>query len=432
MTPPLVFHAHTELRGGDSPAQSLKATSEPRGWISPPIYAKCPLVRITPKICVVTGSRAEYGLLYWVMRALAGKDGFDLQIAVTGSHLSPAHGQTVSAIEEDGFPIDARVECLLSSDTGVGMAKAVGLGVIGFADAFSTLAPDVVMVLGDRFEILAASQAAYLARIPIVHIAGGDVTEGALDESIRHMITKMATLHFVTHEEAGLRVRQLGENPQRVFDVGHLGLESIRLLDPLTRVELEEWLGFSLCQQNLLVTFHPPTLDEVTPSAQFGELAGALSDLGPDVGIVFTQPNADPGGAALDEAIREFVAERENAILVGTLGQRRYLSLMREVDAVVGNSSSGILEAPSVGTPTVNIGDRQKGRPQAPSIINASPKREGIASALREAMDRGKSAVESPYGDGHAAKRILHHLESVLPTLETTRKKFFDIEVQDG
>jgi UDP-N-acetylglucosamine 2-epimerase (non-hydrolysing)/GDP/UDP-N,N'-diacetylbacillosamine 2-epimerase (hydrolysing) len=363
------------------------------------------------------------------MEAIAAHPRLELQVAVTGTHLAPAFGRTISTILADGFKVAAEVECLVSSDTGVGMAKSTGLGVIGFADAFAALRPDLVVVLGDRFEILAAALAAYLARIPIAHIAGGDVTEGALDDAMRHMITKMATLHFTTHAEAARRVRQLGEEPSRVFDVGHLGLDGIRRVTPLTRAQLAVSLGYEFRARNLLVTFHPATLEDVPPVEQFEELAAALGELGPDVGIVFTQPNADPGGQSLDEAIRRFVAGTGGrAILVETLGQQRYLSLVREVDAVVGNSSSGVLEAPFLRVPTVDIGDRQTGRPRAASVINCPPRRTEIAAAIRRAVTLDCSQVANPFGDGHSAERIVDVLVEVLPSLTTTRKRFVDLE----
>lgn len=383
-------------------------------------------------VCVVTGSRAEYGLLHWTMREVGEHPDLELRVAVTGSHLSPAHGRTVTAIEDDGFGIDARVECLVSSDTGAGAAKSVGLGTIGFADAFASMEPDGVVVLGDRFEILAAAQAAYLARAPLAHLCGGDVTEGALDEAMRHMITKMASFHFVSHREAARRVRQLGEDPDRIHDVGHPGLEWVRRLDPLSRSELEASIGFRLRERNLLVTFHPPTAEATPPLEQFDELAAALDGLGPDVGIVLTQPNADPGGAGLDAAVRSFAEERENAIRVDTLGQRRYLSLMAEVDAVVGNSSSGILEAPSLDVPTVNVGDRQKGRPRAASVLDCPPDREAIVAALERAFGMDCSDVTNPYGDGRTAGEVVGVLADELPKIGVPRKRFHDLEVPGG
>jgi len=387
------------------------------------------LKRAVDRVCVVTGSRAEYGLVCWLMRAISDHPRLELQVAVTGSHLSPAFGHTVDAIKADGFQVDIEVECLVSSDTGVGASKSTGLGLIGFADAWAVLRPDLVVVLGDRFEILAAAEAAYLTRIPIAHIAGGDVTEGALDDAMRHMITKMATLHFVTHDAAARRVRQLGEAPSRIFNVGHLGLDGIRRIDPMTREELSDSTGHVFRSRNLLVTFHPATLDDVPPERQFEELASALRAMGPDVGIVITQPNADPGGQGLDGAVRRFAEESgERVLLVETLGQRRYLSLMREVDAVVGNSSSGVLEAPFVGVPTVDIGDRQAGRPHASSVINCAAERAEIEEAIRGAFELDCSNVVNPFGDGYTAERIVDTLLHQLPSLKGTKKSFVDVE----
>jgi len=364
------------------------------------------------------------------MKAIAQHPGLELQVAVTGSHLSPAFGRTVDSILAEGYRVDVEVECLLSSDTAVGMAKSAGLALIGFADAFAVLNPDLVVVLGDRFETLAAAEAAYLARIPIAHVAGGDVTEGSLDDAMRHMITKMATLHFVTHDAAARRVRQLGEDPSRIFNVGHLGLDGIRRIAPMSRDELTVSLGYTFRARNLLVTFHPATLDDEEHEAQFEELASALGALGPDVGMVLTQPNPDPGGRALDASARRFVEGMDGrAILVGTLGQHRYLSLMRQVDAVVGNSSSGVLEAPFVGVPTVDIGDRQRGRPRASSVINCAPRRVEIEAAIRAAFELDCSVVDSPFGDGHATERIVQVLAERLPFLGSTRKSFVDIEI---
>jgi UDP-N-acetylglucosamine 2-epimerase (non-hydrolysing)/GDP/UDP-N,N'-diacetylbacillosamine 2-epimerase (hydrolysing) len=366
------------------------------------------------------------------MEAIAAQSELDLQVVATGAHLSPVFGRTISEIEADGFDVDVEVECLLSSDSPTAVAKSAGLALIGFADALAALRPDLLLVLGDRYEILAAAQAAHLARIPIGHIAGGDVTEGALDDAIRHMITKMASLHFVTHADAARRVRQMGEDPSRIFNVGHLGLDAIRRVVPLSRTELESSIGYSFRPRNLLVTYHPPTLDDLPIEAQFEELAAALRSLGPEVGMVITQPNADAGGRTLDNAFRRFVENAGGqALLVGTLGQRRYVSLMREVDAVVGNSSSGVLEAPFAGVPTVDIGDRQKGRPRAASVINCPPRRDAIVEGIERAFTIDCSAVRNPFGDGHAAERIVDILVARLPGL-TTRKVFVDMEAHDA
>ena len=298
------------------------------------------------KICVVTGSRAEYGLLYWLMRAIQIDEHLKLQIVVTGMHLSPEFGLTYRVIEEDGFTIDEKVEMLVSSDSCVGIAKSIGLGVIGFADAFYRLQPDILVILGDRYEIFAAAQAALVARIPIAHIAGGDITEGAVDEAIRHSISKMSHLHFVTNEASAKRVRQLGENPKYIFNVGSTGLDSIKNMKLLDKKELEAELDFRFKARNLLVTFHPVTLDEVPSVAQMRELLKALDGLDDETGIIFTGANADSEGRQLNQMIIEFVKNHPNAKYFQSLGQLRYLSTISHVDAVVGNSSSGIYEVP--------------------------------------------------------------------------------------
>ncbi|OIR06751.1 GDP/UDP-N,N'-diacetylbacillosamine 2-epimerase (hydrolyzing) [mine drainage metagenome] len=379
------------------------------------------------KICVVTGSRAEYGLLYWLMKEIQADQGLELQLIVTGMHLSPEFGSTYKVIEEDGFKIDAKVEMLLSSDTPVGIAKSIGLGTIGIADAFARLEPEILVLLGDRYEILAAAQAALVARIPVAHIAGGDSTEGAFDEAIRHSITKMSHLHFVTNEDAARRVRQLGENPAHVFNVGSPGLDNIKRLKLLTRQELERDLAFSFKKKNLLVTFHPVTLEALSAEVQFQALLSALDGLGADVGIVFTQPNADNNGRAIVRQMDSYVATHANAKAYVSLGQLRYLSVMSHVDAVVGNSSSGLYEAPSFGIPTVNIGDRQKGRIQAVSVIDCEPTAGEIAEALARALARNCSATVNPYGDGNSSTRIKDGLKTIAEPSTLLKKHFFDL-----
>jgi UDP-N-acetylglucosamine 2-epimerase (non-hydrolysing)/GDP/UDP-N,N'-diacetylbacillosamine 2-epimerase (hydrolysing) len=378
------------------------------------------------KICVVTGSRADYGLLYWVLRGIQEDADLRLSVVATGMHLSPEFGLTYELIEQDGFEVDAKVEMLLSSDNSPGVTKSLGLGVIGFADVLARLQPDVLLVLGDRFEIFAAVQAALIARIPVAHIAGGDTTEGAFDEAIRHSITKMAHLHFVTNEQAAQRVRQLGENPAHVFNVGSPGLDTIRNLKPLSRSELENALNFEMKEKNLLITFHPVTLDTQPAVEQFEELLAALELLGPEFGLIITKPNADTGGHAIIKMIDEFVADHANSRACTTLGQL-YLSTMAHIDAVVGNSSSGLYEAPSFQKPTINIGDRQKGRLQATSVINCGPTRHDIVRSIQEAMTKDCSAVVNPYGDGFSAARIVKQLKTITEPKTLLKKKFFDI-----
>lgn len=378
------------------------------------------------KICVVTGTRADYGLLFWLMKEIQADPDLELQIVATGMHLSPEFGLTYKVIEEDGFVINERVEMLLSSDSPVGITKSIGLGVIGFADVLARLKPDMLVLLGDRFEILAMAQAALVSRTPIAHLFGGDTTEGAFDESIRHAITKMAHVHFVSHEDSARRVRQLGENPQHVHLVGSTGIDQIKRLRLLDRSELEAELNFRFLKRNLLVTFHPATLDSEKPELQFGELLAALDRLGPEVGVIFTKPNADTSGRILIKMIDDFCHKHPHAKAYTSLGQLRYLSVMAQVDAVVGNSSSGLYEAPSFKVPTVNIGDRQKGRLQATSVINCAVESSAIESGIRKAFDLNCDQVINPYGDGRSSEKIVKILKAIELNALLLKKKFFD------
>ena len=381
------------------------------------------------KICVITGTRAEYGLLRWVMQGIKDDPELTLQIIATGMHLSPEFGSTYQEIEKDGFFIDRKVEMLTSSDTPVGIAKSMGLGMIGFADALNELRPNIIVVLGDRFEIFAAIATALVARIPVAHLHGGETTEGAFDEAFRHSITKMAHLHFVAAKEYRQRVIQLGEAPERVFLVGGLGIDNIRRLKLLDRNELEEAIGFKLGNKNLLVTFHPVTLEAGTAVSQMEELLAALGQLG-DTQLIFTLPNADTDGRVLIKMVEQFVAHHPNARAYTSLGQLRYLSCVAHVDGVVGNSSSGLTEVPSFKKGTVNIGDRQRGRLQAASVINCVPVQEGIEAALDRlyspAFQLSLSQVRNPYGEGGASEKVVatlkgHEIDHVL------KKVFHDL-----
>lgn len=379
------------------------------------------------KICVVTGTRADYGLLRWVMHEITAEPELQLQVAVTGAHLSPEFGLTWRNIVEDGFAIDAKVEMLLGSDTPVGITKSLSLAVAGFAEALAALRPDLLLVLGDRYEILGAVTAATMARIPVAHLHGGELTEGAFDDSMRHAITKMSHLHFVAAEDYRRRVLQLGEAPQHVYNVGGLGIDNILRLKLLERAELEQSLDFNLGQHNLLVTFHPVTLEPGASAAQMAELLSALDDL-PDTRLLFTMPNADTESRQLGEMLHAFVARRPDTAKVWTsLGQLRYLSCLRHVDGVVGNSSSGLAEAPSLRIGTVNIGERQQGRLKAASIIDCAPTREDITRALQtlysEAFRKQLSEVINPYGEGGASARIVSILTRC--TLDDLLKKRF-------
>jgi UDP-hydrolysing UDP-N-acetyl-D-glucosamine 2-epimerase len=379
------------------------------------------------KICVVTGTRADYGLLYWLMKEIRDDAELELQILATGMHLSPEFGLTYKVIEEDGFHLDAKVEMLLSSDTPVGIAKSIGLGVIGCAEALDRLRPDLIVLLGDRFETLAAAQSALVATIPVAHIVGGDTTEGAYDEAMRHSITKMAYVHFVTNAAALKRVRQLGENPAYIFNVGSPGLDYIRRLTLLSREEVQRKLDFRFRSKNLLITFHPGTLDVQPAVEQFKALLEALSRLGDDVGLIFTKPNADNQGRGLISMMDHYVSLHPNARVYTSLGPRVYLSAMAQVDAVVGNSSSGLYEAPSFKKPTVNIGDRQKGRLQAASVLNCPPEPEAIHHHILQALDLDCADVVNPYGDGRATEKILKILKDIKDYRSLIKKPFFDL-----
>lgn len=379
------------------------------------------------KICVVTGTRAEYGLLRWVIEGIRQSPVLELQLIVTGMHLSPEFGLTVKAIEDDGFRIDRRVEMLLSSDTAVGVTKSMGLGMIGFADALAQLQPDLLLVLGDRYEIFAAAAAAMIARIPIAHLHGGETTEGAFDEAIRHSVTKMSHLHFVAAEEYRRRVIQLGEQPERVFLVGGLGIDNILRLKLLERTKLEKALDFKFQTRNLLITFHPVTLECNSSSEQIEELLAALSELA-DTGLIFTMPNADTEGRVLFRKIEDFCSRHPHAKSYTSLGQLRYLSCIQQVDGVVGNSSSGLAEVPSFKKGTINIGDRQRGRLSASSVINCEPERASIRAALVRlysgAFQRRLLDAVNPYGKGGASDSIVYTLEQTV--FEDLLKKSFN------
>jgi GDP/UDP-N,N'-diacetylbacillosamine 2-epimerase (hydrolysing) len=367
------------------------------------------------EICVVTGTRAEYGLLRWVMDGIRRSSSLSLQVIVTGAHLSPEFGLTHRLITEDGYPIHRKVEMLLSSDTPTGVTKSIGLGVIGFADALEDLQPDLILILGDRYELLAVASAALVAGIPIAHLHGGERTEGAFDESIRHAVTKMSHLHFVATKEYHQRVLQLGEDPDRVFLVGALGVDNIDKLGLLDRDTLEQELEFQFGPHNLMVTFHPATLEHKASAAQLKELLKALETL-EDTHVIFTMPNSDTGSRKLKGMIEDYVDRHYGTTkLFTSLGQLRYLSCLQFVDGVVGNSSSGLIEAPALKKGTINIGDRQKGRLKANSVIDCRPEKAAIKKALEtlysDAFQRQLPNVANPYGSGGAAEAIVRILD---------------------
>jgi GDP/UDP-N,N'-diacetylbacillosamine 2-epimerase (hydrolysing) len=388
---------------------------------------------MTRKICVVTGTRAEFGLLRWLMKEIQHEPELELQVLATGMHLSPEFGMTYREIEQAGFVINAKVEMLLSADTATAVTKSMGLGLISYADAYERLVPDLIVVLGDRFEIFAATAAAMIAGIPVAHLHGGEATEGAFDEAIRHSITKMSHLHFVAAEEYRRRVIQLGEQPARVFLVGGLGIDAISRIKLLDRETLEQSLGFKFGPRNLLITFHPVTLDGRQSSAQqMAELLAALGEL-EDTNMLFTIPNADTGGRELAAMVNQFAVSRRHVSVHTSLGQLRYLSCMKYVDAVVGNSSSGLTEAPSMGIATINIGDRQKGRLSASSVIHCEPTRQSINGALSTVFEPSFSStlttINNPYGSGGASEKVVeiiknHDLKNLL------KKSFFNLDVR--
>jgi GDP/UDP-N,N'-diacetylbacillosamine 2-epimerase (hydrolysing) len=380
------------------------------------------------KICVITGTRAEYGLMRWVMQGVKDDPELTLQVIATGMHLSPEFGLTYREIEKDGFQIDRKVEMLTSSDTPIGIAKSMGLGLIGFADVLSELKPDLIVVLGDRFEIFAAVSAALVARIPVAHLHGGEATEGLIDEAIRHSITKMSHLHFVAAEDYRQRVIQLGEQPGRVFLVGGLGIDNIKRLKLLDRVDLERSLDFKLGQKNLLITFHPVTLETATAADQMSELLATLAEL-KDTQLIFTLPNADTDGRSLIKMVDQFVTQHPNARAYASLGQLRYLSCILHVDGVIGNSSSGLAEVPSFKKGTINIGDRQRGRLQATSIINCEPTRQSIRAALTKLYSVDFQVTLSQtinlYGEGGASEKIIETVKSIALD-DVLKKRFYD------
>jgi UDP-N-acetylglucosamine 2-epimerase (non-hydrolysing)/GDP/UDP-N,N'-diacetylbacillosamine 2-epimerase (hydrolysing) len=382
------------------------------------------------KICVITGTRAEYGLLSRLMKLIQNDDTTELQIVVTNMHLSAEYGNTYKEIENDGFVINKKVPMDTSSDTANAIVKSMGQAQIGFADAFEDLHPDLIIILGDRYEMLAAASAALLFKIPIAHLYGGEVTEGAYDDSIRHAITKMSFLHFTSTEEYKKRVIQLGENPKNVVCVGSLGVENCKKITLMQKSDLEKNLNFELNNQTILVTYHPVTLENNTAESQITDLLSTLEEL-KNIRILFTFPNSDTGGKIIIEKIKSFVeTHKDRSIAIPSLGMLKYLSTLQYVGAVVGNSSSGIVEVPSFGIPTLNIGDRQKGRTCATSILNCKSNKQSIEKGLelvlsKEMVETSKT-TSNPYEKDDTATQIF----SVISTcsLENSiQKSFYNI-----
>lgn len=381
------------------------------------------------KICVVTGTRAEYGLLYWLMKEIDLNSELELQIIVTGMHLSPEFGLTHKVIEQE-FNINKKIEMLLSSDTPVGISKSIGLAQISFSEAYDELKPDLVILLGDRYEIFAAATAAMVARIPIAHLHGGETTEGAFDEAIRHSVTKMSHLHFTATDEYRRRVIQLGEAPDRVFNVGGLGIENIKRLNLMSKEEFENSINFKLNNKNLLVTFHPVTLEESTTEQQFMQLLDALDTL-INTHIIFTKANSDTDGRIINKLIDDYVNKNPSkSVAFASLGQLRFLSALQFVDGVVGNSSSGLAEAPSFKIGTINIGDRQKGRIKASSVIDAEPNYQSILKAIEylysDSFKKTLITTKNPYGEGSASNKIIQIIKNT-SLKDILKKSFFDL-----
>lgn len=381
-------------------------------------------------ICVVTGTRADYGLLQGLMKEIQADAELQLQIIATGMHLSQQFGLTYREIEQDGFKINEKLEILLSSDTPTAVAKSVGLATIGFADAFNRLQPDVLVILGDRTEALAAAQAAMIARIPIAHLHGGEITEGAIDESIRHSITKMSHLHFVAADTYLKRVIQLGEQPERVFNFGALGIENMRRLALKNREELESALQFSLGSPTFLVTFHPTTVKEGTTEGAIKQLIEALEAF-PEASVIITKPNSDPEGQIIIDHIEQYALLHPNRVKVfASLGQVNYLSMIQLCDVVIGNSSSGLIEVPSFKKATVNIGYRQSGRLKAESVIDCDNNKESIVIAIRKALSpefkQILDNVATPYDEGVPSIQIKEQLKKA-DLSDILVKKFHDM-----
>lgn len=386
------------------------------------------------KIAVVTATRAEYGILKNVIDKIYLSEELELCLMVTGAHLDPTYGMTVKEIEEDGYPIEEKIDILLSSNTPIAVSKTMGLAMISFAEAFDRQKPDLLIVLGDRYELLSVCSAAMNAQIPIAHISGGETTQGAIDESVRHCITKMSYLHFPGCEEYRKRIIQLGEAPERVYNLGDVGVEVIRTMPKMTKQELEESIGFSLDKPYLSVTFHPTTLELDETEEQMGELLHALEAY-PEMIFVFTKANADANGKIINTMIDEYVGSHANCVAFASLGSKRYLNLLRYSNGVLGNSSSGIVEAPVFGIPTINIGNRQKGRLQADSILNCEPKENQIIEMIAKSQSREfvelARKVKNPYGDGDTSKEIVRVItEYLYQNKISLEKKFYDIVFQ--
>lgn len=368
------------------------------------------------KILVVTGTRAEYGLLYWTMKAIQNDDELELQLVVTGNHLVNDYGYTVAQIKKDGFKIDEEIDMIINSEKKNSIAKSMGLEMIQMAQCFERLKPDILLILGDRYETFVAATCAMMMNIPIAHMNGGESTEGAVDEQIRHAITKMANIHFPGAEYYKERIIKMGEERWRVFNVGQAGIENIKKLKLLQKEELEEELNLSFNMRTFLITYHPVTLDIENIENQIDNLINSLKDF--DAQYIFTYPNADFGSKIIINKVNNFINENSNAHIYYSLGQKRYLSLVKQVDVVIGNSSSGIIETPIFKIPVINIGDRQNGRLRSNNIIDVGYGKEEITNAINKALydkefKQGLKYIENVYGDGCVSEKIVNILKNI-------------------
>ena len=384
------------------------------------------------KICVVTSTRAEYGLLYWLLKEIKADSELKLQLIVTGMHLSPEFGLTYKEIEKE-FKIDKKIEILSSSHTSLDICAEMARDYEKFAPALAELKPDILVLLGDRYEIFGVAGVASIIQIPIAHIHGGETTQGAFDEAFRHSITKMSHIHFAATNEYANRIIQLGEDPSRVFNVGGPGIENIKKLNLLNKDEFEKSINFKLAKKNILITFHPATLENSSAREQFNELLNALDEL-EETNFIFTKANSDTDGDVINKMIDEYVSENsQKAVAFASLGQLRYLSAIKFVDIVLGNSSSGLLEVPSFKKATINIGDRQKGRARASSVIDVRPDKEEILAAIKRAyskeFEQTLKDMINPYDGGNPSKKMVKILKEI--KLEgILKKKFYDIGIK--
>jgi GDP/UDP-N,N'-diacetylbacillosamine 2-epimerase (hydrolysing) len=386
------------------------------------------------KISVLTATRAEYGLLKPIIQNLNSVSEFDVRVVATGAHLSPEFGLTFNEIEQDNIYIDEKIEMLLSADTTAAISKSMGLAMISFADYFERLKPDMLVVLGDRYETLAVCMVAMNQRIPIAHLYGGETTEGAVDESIRHAVTKLSYLHFTSTEKYRKRVIQLGEQPDRVYSVGAVGIENILNQKLMSKGDLESSIHFTLEKPYAMVTFHPVTLEDDCSAEQFQALLDVCKKY-QEIKFIFTKANADANGRIINKMIDSYVQENEHAIAFKSLGMSRYLSALKYCSIVIGNSSSGLLEAPSFGIPTINIGDRQKGRLQAESVINCDPTfneiRKAVELALTDDFKNIAKNTVNPYGYGNTSEKVVATIRDYLLNEKIELKKtFYDVEVK--